>query len=127
MSEIEKLRERVREVEKERDEAIAAVDANWVTHQRVVTAEATVASLKEQVEAMRRALIAEREENLWNAYHTGIERDGRWSHAFMSDGEWLARECGFDAAVGDYPADAIKAAIPEAAKRAALTTEKTND
>ena len=56
MSEIEELRERVRELEKERDVAIAAVDANWVTHQRVVTAEAAVASLKEQVEAMRGAL-----------------------------------------------------------------------
>ncbi len=114
-------------------EAAEATVAHVMRHsdnetERANRAEATVATLTAQVGAMRGALIAEREENLWNAYHTGIERDGRWSHAFMSDGEWLARECGFDAKAGDYPAEAIKAAIPEAAKRAALTTEnQTND
>lgn len=88
--------------------------------------EATVARLTAQVEAMRGALIAEREENLWNAYNTGIERDGRWSDACMSDAEWLVRECGLDPDFVDHPADVLKALIPEAAKRAALTTEKTN-
>lgn len=125
----EELEAKLAEVEKERDELRAA---KWVVkHTDTMNdmvqmgmardeALATVATLTAQVEAMRGALIAEREENLWNAYNTGYERDGRWSHAFMSDGEWLAHECGFDARDGDYPADAIKAAIPEAAKRAAL-------
>lgn len=61
-------------------------------------------------------LIAEREDNLWNAYHTGHVREGRWTHMFMSDGEWLARCCGFDPKLADYDDQEIRAAIPKAAE-----------
>jgi len=67
---------------------------------------------------LRKALVEEREENLWNAYNEGHERDGEWTHMFMSDGEWLARECGFDPTKGYYPAEEIKAAIPKIARAA---------
>lgn len=65
---------------------------------------------------MEGKIVAEREDNLWNAYNEGHERDGQWTHAFMSDGEWLARQCGFDPRKGYYPAEEIKAKIPEAAR-----------
>ena len=60
-------------------------------------------------------LVEEREENLWNAYNSGAVRDGRWTHMFMSDGEWLARQCGFDSREADYDDAEIRAAIPKAA------------
>jgi len=72
----------------------------------------------DEIERLRNELIEEREENLWNAYHTGYVKDGRWSHMFMSDGEALAQQCGFNPREGDYPDADIRAAIPEAAKRA---------
>ena len=63
MSEIEELRERVRELEGGRDNFanLYSEGLAWVTrcrkeHDRANRAEATVASLKEQVEAMRGAL-----------------------------------------------------------------------
>jgi len=50
-------------------------------------------SLKARIEALERelaeardALVAEREETLWSAYSSGLEKDGRWTHMFMSDG-----------------------------------------
>ena len=72
---------------------------------------------------LRAALIEERTETLWNAYGAGMERDGRWRHMCMSDGEWLEFECGLDNNQPDHPADVVKAAIPLAAERfvAALT------
>jgi len=95
--------------------------------QAIQSQAARIEELEAENARLREALIAEREDVLWNAYYTGSERDGRWHHAYMSDGEWLARECGFDPTSGDCPADAIKAAIPEAAKRAVLTMENPDD
>jgi len=63
------------------------------------------------------ALIAEREANLWNAYNIGVEYGGRWSDACMSDAEWLVDQCGLDPEFKDHDANAIKAAIPTAARR----------
>ena len=83
----------------------------------------TIAEQAALIEKLREALRSEREDVLWNAYATGNTRDGMWSHLFMSDGEWLARECGFDPKQGNYPDDEVKAAIPVAAAnfaRAAL-------
>ena len=73
-------------------------------------------------DALMQALIAAHEDNLWNEYHTGNVRDGRWTHMFMSDGECLALDCGFDPKNADYSDDAIRAAIPAAAKRRAQDT-----
>lgn len=84
-----------------------------------------VAALQAEVRRLREALVAERENNLWSAYNTGHTKDGRWTHMFMSDGEWLARECGFDPKLPDYPDDDIRAAIPAAARHA--LTESLDD
>ena len=73
--------------------------------------------LTARVAELEAALVSEREENLWHAYHAGHAKDGRWTHMFMSDGEWLAGECGFDCRLADYDDIAIQAAIPAAAKR----------
>lgn len=81
-----------------------------------------IIDLEEENAQLREALLQEREENLWNAYNTGHERDGEWTHCFMSDGEWLAHECGFDPAKGYYTAADIKAAIPKAARAALADT-----
>jgi hypothetical protein len=62
------------------------------------------------------ALVAEREENLWNAYNIGIERDGRWSDACMSDAEWLVAQCGLDPEFKDHDANVIKQTIPIVAR-----------
>ena len=61
-------------------------------------------------------LVAEREANLWNAYNIGIERDGRWSDACMSDAEWLVAQCGLDQEFKDHDANVIKEIIPTAAR-----------
>ncbi len=75
-------------------------------------------TLSARVETLETALVAEREDNLWNAYNTGHVKDDRWSHMFMSDGEWLAVECGFDCNLADFDDAAIRAAIPVAARKA---------
>ena len=75
-------------------------------------------TLSARVETLEAALIAEHEDNLWNAYNTGHVKDDRWSHMFMSDGEWLAVECGFDCNLADFDDAAIRAAIPVAARKA---------
>lgn len=64
----------------------------------------------------QRLLIEEREKNLWSAYGTGHVKDDRWSHVFMSDGEWLVSQCGLDPKQGWYDVEEIKAAIPVAAR-----------
>ena len=76
------------------------------------------ATLSARVETLETALVAEREDDLWNAYNTGHVKDDRWSHMFMSDGEWLAVECGFDCNLADFDDAAIRAAIPVAARKA---------
>ena len=75
-------------------------------------------TLSARVETLETALVAEREDDLWNAYNTGHVKDDRWSHMFMSDGEWLAVECGFDCNLADFDDAAIRAAIPVAARKA---------
>lgn len=81
-------------------------------------AAAALSEARAEIARLSGLLIAEREETLWNAYLTGHEGGGMWDHCCMSDGEWLVRECGFDPADRAYPADAIKAAIPNAARAA---------
>jgi FtsZ-binding cell division protein ZapB len=76
-----------------------------------------------EVERLREALVAEREENLWSAYATGDVIGDEWTHLFMSDGEWLAKECGFDPRQGYYSAAAIRNAIPIAARAALGDTQ----
>ena len=96
-----------------RAEAIAAWNTRAPSDLR-----AKAEGLAAEVASLRSRLVAEREENLWNAYHTGHEKDGKWGHSFMSDGEWLAGECGYDPRKGYYEAAEIKARIPVAAKKA---------
>ena len=72
----------------------------------------------DEIERLREKLIKEREDNLWNAYNTGAERSGEWSHCFMSDGEWLVRELGLDPLKCHYSINEIKAGIPIAARAA---------
>lgn len=77
-----------------------------------------IASLRARVEALEAALASEREDNLWNAYHSGHVKDGEWDHMCMSDGEWLAHECGFNVKDRRIADADIRAAIPEAARQA---------
>jgi uncharacterized small protein (DUF1192 family) len=82
-----------------------------------------IEALTAENERLRAALVAEREENLWSAYATGDVRGDEWTHMFMSDGEWLAKECGFDPRQGYYSAEAIRNAIPIAARAALGDTQ----
>ena len=77
-----------------------------------------ITALEAENARLREALVAEREENLWSAYATGDVCGDQWTHLFMSDGEWLVRECGFDPKQGYYPAEEIRKAIPIAARAA---------
>ena len=83
-----------------------------------------IEALTAEVERLGKLLVNEREEVLWNAYATGHEKNGRWTHLFMSDGEWLVRQCDLDPTLGDYDAEQIKAAIPIAARAALQPQEK---
>lgn len=78
----------------------------------------------DEIERLSEMLVEEREENLWNAYHSGHARNGRWTHMFIRDGEWLASQCGFDPRQPHYDDAEIRAAIPKAA-RAALGEPQT--
>ena len=78
----------------------------------------TLVEAANEIERLREKLIKEREDNLWNAYNTGAERSGEWSHCFMSDGEWLVRELGLDPLKCHYSINEIKAGIPIAARAA---------
>lgn len=85
-----------------------------------------IAAQDAEIARLREVLGEAREEVLWCAYHTGHVKDGRWTHMFMSDGEGLAADCGFDPRQADYDDAAIRAAIPVAA-RAALNPETGHD
>jgi len=87
------------------------------------TRDARIEALTAENERLRAALVAEREENLWSAYATGDVIGDEWTHLFMSDGEWLAKECGFDPRQGYYSAAAIRNAIPIAARAALGDTQ----
>jgi len=90
-----------------------------VGNQRMVYVDKSVLEkAADRIEELESALVEERLENLWNAYNTGFEKDGQWSHSFMSQGEWLAEECGFDPSLGWYDANEVKEAIPQAARAA---------
>jgi hypothetical protein len=82
----------------------------------VAALEARLAELEAENARLREALVKEREANLWKAYGEGFENNGRWTHMRMADGEWLARECGFDPTLPDYDANEVKAAIPKAGR-----------
>lgn len=89
----------------------------------------TIESLRAENARLREALVNEREENLWNAYNTGHVRDGKWDHLCMSDGEWLARECGFNVSDCRFDDGAVRDAIPKAARnilRSLATKGNTN-
>ncbi|MGP2493326.1 hypothetical protein ACTDI4_17075 [Mesorhizobium sp. PUT5] len=58
----------------------------------LVKAEADRDRLAAEVTRLKEALREHVTENVWNAYHIGIERDGRWMDGARSEGEWLARE-----------------------------------
>jgi hypothetical protein len=115
-------------IERLRDMA-AEIDSDWAADiqegadapcPRNVPGEAAdrIQSLTRELAEAKEALVEERTENLWNAYNTGHSKDGQWTHMFMSDGEWLARECGFDPRDGYYVDASIRNAIPKAALRA---------
>lgn len=85
----------------------------------------SIESLQAEVERLRKLLVEEREENLWNAFNSGHIKEGEWTHMFMSDGEWLARECGLDPRDGYYPEAEVRAKIPQAARQALAAKEQT--
>jgi hypothetical protein len=101
---------------------------NAFLHSQYVNTKLRIDALQADNARLRAALLEERTDTLWNAYNTGMERDGRWRHMCMSDGEWLERECGLDDSEPDHPADVVKAAIPLAAERfvTALNTGKAD-
>lgn len=59
------------------------------------------------VEALREQI----EENCWNAYYRGVERDGMWMDCAISDAEWLQREMGLEP--GWHDAKLVKDGIPK--------------
>jgi hypothetical protein len=75
-----------------------------------------IAALRARVAVLEEMLVAEREDNLWNAYNVGHVRDGKWNHLCMSDGEWLARECGFNVSDCRFDDEEIRNAIPKVAR-----------
>lgn len=89
-------------------------------------AAARITALESDNARLREALVSEREENLWNAYSTGNVRDGQWDHLCMSEGEWLAGQCGFDPKTRRYSAQAIRDAIPIAARQALADMEQAD-
>lgn len=103
-------------IERLRDYA-ANGSRSWLGIETVFTEAADeIASLRARVEALEGMLVAEREDNLWNAYNAGHVRDGKWDHLCMSDGEWLARECGFNVSDCRFDDEEIRNAIPKVAR-----------
>ena len=101
-----------------------ALPCDWVNNPHTQSAEAVAAidALVAENERLRGLVVAEREELLWSAYVTGHVKNDEWTHMFMSDGEWLAKECGFDPRQGYYSDQAIRDAIPTAARAALKDT-----
>ena len=101
------------------DEAKALVERLLATGlQSAAEAADLIETQAREIERLREALVAEREENLWSAYATGDVRGDEWTHLYMSDGEWLVRQCGLDPKQGYYKAEQIRNAIPIAARAA---------
>jgi hypothetical protein len=69
-----------------------------------------------RIELLEQALIRERAELLWAAYHDGFEIAGKWSTQGKISCEWLVQQLGLDATIGTYDAQLIKQSIPLAAK-----------
>lgn len=111
------LKERLRGVERGDYASHRVIGPSGEPARRVIPYGNMMHEAADRLAALEDALVEEREENLWHAYHSGHAKDGQWTHMFMSDGEWLAKECGFNPRAGHYDDAAIKAAIPEAAKR----------
>lgn len=91
-------------------------------NERIEALQADKAKLREEIDRLGEALVAEREENLWSAYNTGDVRGDEWTHLYMSDGEWLVRQCGLDPKQIYYKAEQIRNAIPIAARAALQET-----
>jgi len=110
--------------------ALDAVNSRRAHNYRGRLADAAIAAIIPLVRAAERerdALAAENarlqaalresiEDNMWNAYHIGIVKDGKWMDGGMSDAEGLRRELGL--ADGWHDAEAIQDAIPAAAANA---------
>jgi polyhydroxyalkanoate synthesis regulator phasin len=60
LAEIDALRERVAEVERERREAVNACDENWVSHQHVVATRKRAEQAEARVAALEKALATAR-------------------------------------------------------------------
>ena len=73
--------ERAEKAERERDEAVAALDANWVTHQRVARAESDNARLRERVDEL---------EGVFSKLSGGVDMKGR-SPVVMPVKDFLAQ------------------------------------
>lgn len=98
----------------------AETNARFIAYARqgVPALVAELAASVERERVLREALADAREDLMWSAYGAGTVRDGRWFHLFMSDGEWLARELGFNPKDGDYDDNAVREAIQVKARRA---------
>jgi hypothetical protein len=101
--------------EKMPDSVAAFIRADHVAALALSRGEA-LAKAEAENERLREALLNERVDTLWNAYHCGIERDGKWMDAAMSDAEWLRGECGIEEE-GWIDAEVIKQRIPGAAAK----------
>jgi hypothetical protein len=92
----------------------------------IQTLSASNAALEAEIERLREALKEHVTENVWNAYHIGIERDGRWMDGARSEGEWLASELGLPSGWND--ASLVKSMLPGLVNRiiarAALSSPK---
>jgi len=67
-----------------------------------IAAAARADSAADVIRGLRGALNEAYSELLQYAYNTGYVRDGKWSHGFMSDGEWLADTLGLDPKKASY-------------------------
>jgi len=124
---VKRLRDRAL-LAREEDTATALGDALHFEEaaERLNALTARVAELEAENERLRGGLLEHVTDNLWNAYHSGIVRDGAWTDGGMTDAKRLRRELGLDHP-GHHDAEMIEASIPELAaklvERAALEPE----
>ncbi len=71
----------------------------------------------EELTAKNAALVNELKdfkiEQIEAAYNSGSKSGDRWSHMFISDGEWLCSILGFNPKQGWYPISDIRSGIDE--------------